>query len=277
MVRAISVDCLLHLHYKVFLTTLRQRSGIRYHASYMVRFQGAGEHKKKNMRKIITLALAMMIASICFAQKDVTKFLGIPIDGTKSAMIQKLKAKGFTYNQRKDCLEGEFNGHNVILRVVTNNNKVYRIFVEDAYGVDEANIKIRFNKLCRQFENNGKYISASFSESQEIEDDEDISFEMTVHNKRYEASFYQHDKDIWDSVKMMEYMIDKATELYSGMDLNNLTEEQDKSLTALVLLKFIEEVASKKSVWFMIDEQYGEYYILMYYDNGYNKANGEDL
>lgn len=33
----------------------------------------------------------------------------------------------------------------------------------------------------------------------------------------------------------------------------------------------------KKPVWFMISESYGEYYITMYYDNEYNKANGEDL
>lgn len=68
----------------------------------------------------------MTIATLCFAQKkDVTKFLGIPVDGTKTEMIQKLKAKGFTYNQRLDCLEGEFNGREVKIFVVTNNNKVY--------------------------------------------------------------------------------------------------------------------------------------------------------
>ena len=34
---------------------------------------------------------------------------------------------------------------------------------------------------------------------------------------------------------------------------------------------------SNKLVWFMIDEMYGDYYILLYYDNGYNHADGEDL
>lgn len=37
------------------------------------------------------------------------------------------------------------------------------------------------------------------------------------------------------------------------------------------------EMLFKKSVWFRICEQYGEYYIAMYYDNEYNQANGEDL
>ena len=37
------------------------------------------------------------------------------------------------------------------------------------------------------------------------------------------------------------------------------------------------EQMSKKSVWFMIDESYGKYGIIMYYDNKYNESNGEDL
>ena len=39
----------------------------------------------------------MIVSISSYAQeKDVTKFLGIPIDGTKSEMIAKLKGKGFT-------------------------------------------------------------------------------------------------------------------------------------------------------------------------------------
>ena len=33
----------------------------------------------------------------------------------------------------------------------------------------------------------------------------------------------------------------------------------------------------KKSVWFRIFENMGKYYVSIYYDNEYNKANGEDL
>ena len=45
-----------------------------------------------------------------FAQEDVTKFLGIPVDGFKPEMIRKLKAKGFVeHPYRTDELVGEFN------------------------------------------------------------------------------------------------------------------------------------------------------------------------
>lgn len=34
----------------------------------------------------------------------------------------------------------------------------------------------------------------------------------------------------------------------------------------------------KKTEWFMIkEERYGKYYIVMYYDNEYNSANGDGL
>ena len=46
------------------------------------------------MKYLITV-FALVLATMTFAQKDVTKFLGIPVDGTKAEMMQKLKAKGF--------------------------------------------------------------------------------------------------------------------------------------------------------------------------------------
>ena len=53
----------------------------------------------------------LLISSLfIYAQQDVTKFLGIPVDGSKSEMIQKLKAKGYTSSPLdKDVLVGEFN------------------------------------------------------------------------------------------------------------------------------------------------------------------------
>ena len=107
----------------------------------------------KRMKKILTLAVVLMTTIALFAQekKDVTKFLGIPVDGYKSEMISKLKAKGFTSTSYKNILEGEFNGQDVNIHVVTNNNKVYRIMVADKNPVSETDIRIRFNNLLNQF------------------------------------------------------------------------------------------------------------------------------
>lgn len=155
------------------------------------------------MKKIILLAFLAAVQFCSFGQNTM-KFLGIPIDGTKEQMISALKNKGYTYDVKNDILEGEFNGRDVLISVVTNNNKVYRIYVVDSNGVDEAQIKIRFNNLYYQFQGNGKY---ELSSGNKLSDDEDLSYEMTVHKKVYDASFVPVDKSING---MVWYMIHKG-------------------------------------------------------------------
>ena len=141
------------------------------------------------MKKLLSVAVLLVLSVAVFAQTEVTKFLGIPVDGTKSAMIEKLKAKGFQYNAVGDYLTGEFNGQDVVLGVITNNNKVYRIMVADENEVSEGDIKIRFNTLVSQFERNKKYVAAS--SEQALSEDENIRHGMLGDNKRYNAIFFQ--------------------------------------------------------------------------------------
>ena len=130
-----------------------------------------------------------MLSVAMYAQNEVTKFLGIPIDGTKADIIQKIKEKGFSYNAQEDCLEGIFNGEKVYVSVQTNKNKVWRIAVADKTGRDEGQIKIRFNKLCQQFDDNPKYYS--LKGTQKLSDNDDISYEIIADHKQFEAVYYQ--------------------------------------------------------------------------------------
>ena len=221
------------------------------------------------MKKLFTVAMLLAFSAVAHAQTDVTKFLGIPIDGNKHEMIQKLKAKGYQSDlYDREVLVGEFNGSSVNIHVVTNNNKVYRIMVSDVNAVDERSIQIRFNNLCKQFEENPNYMSpADFT----IPDDEDIAYEISVHKKRYEAAFYQQDTTA-TSDKFKYILLSK----YTAEQLSNPTEEQQSEMKKLAIEYFTEH-SSKKLVWFMISEYYGKYRIALFYDNVYNQANGEDL
>ncbi len=206
------------------------------------------------------------------AQKDVTRFLGIPVDGFKPEMIQKLKAKGFRSTAYdSEVLEGEFNGQDVLVYVRTNNNKVYRIMVMDRNCIGETAIRIRFNHLCRQFDNNPKYLS--IYGDQTISDDEDIAYEMAVNDKRYEAAFYQKA----DSTTFANAVKDALLSEYTEEQLANPTEEIQSRAEELKNSLKCWSVAVKKSVWFIIAQYLDEYYIAMYYDNISNQASGEDL
>ena len=216
----------------------------------------------------------LLISSLfVYAQQDVTKFLGIPVDGSKSEMIQKLKTKGYTSSQHnKGILVGEFNGMNVNIHVVTNNNKVYRIMACDVNSIDKGEIKIRFNRLCEQFKINSKYLSLK---DYTIPDDEDISYEMTVNSKKYEAVFYQAPLVV-DSVETANKLRAALLVKYTEEQLANPTEEIKKDIYE-TSTSFVVDMMLKKPVWFRIEEFAGKYYIAMYYDNEYNMANGEDL
>lgn len=63
---------------------------------------------------------------------------------------------------------------------------------------------------------------------------------------------------------------------FTTEQLETPTEEEQNQMVSMVL-DYAIDILYKKTVWFMISEIYGKYYIAMYYDNGYNQANGEDL
>lgn len=213
----------------------------------------------------------MIMSMTLYAQNDVTQFLGIPVDGYKSEMIKKLKDKGFTNDSdNKDILVGEFNGIKVNVFVVTNNNKVCRIMVADANTVDEGDIKIRFNNLLRQFQNNKRYLSTPDSTISKwsISESEDVAYELSIHNKKYDALFYQ------------------KTAMYDSLNVENdklfAIEQRTDSIfnrqNALIIQIAKESIKSlDKAVWFRINSHNGKYYITMYYDNELNRAKGDDL
>ena len=144
------------------------------------------------MKKLFFSAVMLVLAFTANAQADVTKFLGIPVDGTKEEMIAKLKEKGFrmaNYNPDNNILEGEFNGYDVNIHIATNKNKVYRIMVGDKNTQSGDGIKNRFNILCEQFKNNPNYLS--LGGDCKIPENEDIRKEMLINKKEYQAIFYQ--------------------------------------------------------------------------------------
>lgn len=197
------------------------------------------------MRKFLTLLAMIAISASVFAQKEVTQFMGIPVDGSPTEMIKKLKAKGFTTDEDvmrdvkqglidldgPEVLTGRFNGEYVRLYLNVGTNNVWRISLVDKNSRDETQIKIRFNTLVRQFEGNGKYVP--YVDEQTIADDEDISYQMTVNKKQYQAGFVQKGED--------------------------------------------GTVDEKRFVWFTIGEGYNGYVIYIFYDNEYNQADGSDL
>ena len=133
------------------------------------------------MRKLFFTILMFVALTVNAQISDAVRFMGIPVDGTKSDMISSLKQKGFTYDSEYDLLDGYFNGDHVHVFVSTNKDVVDRIIVCQTNTCNEANIKTKFNNLVYQFKNNKKYFSAE--DDQYIADDVNISYEMKCDKK----------------------------------------------------------------------------------------------
>ena len=191
------------------------------------------------MKRIAFLFCMLVLSVALYAQQEVTKFMGIPVDGTKSEMIAKLKAKGFTWYPAKDCLTGLFNGRDVTLYIYVNGNKVWRVAVLYADEMDNINTINTYNHLLSLFENNGKYYSQR--DNQEIEEGTDLHYEIEINKKQIQNTFYQRSQKMnQDAVADME----------------------------------------KRRVWVTIIPQkysYDKFGMILFYENGYNEANGEDL
>lgn len=148
-------------------------------------------------RFFILIALVLALVNISYAQNDVTKFMGIPVDGTKKEMIKQLKSKGFKLvNKRLGVLEGDFNGNNSQVYIMTNRNKVNCITVCDKYSsTSEKSVISRFNRIVNQFYNNRKYIiPAGFSIEDYLIPDNEHQLWHNIKNdeKTYYAYFIQY-------------------------------------------------------------------------------------
>lgn len=223
------------------------------------------------MKRLIAILFVLVNSLAIFAQKDVTKFLGFPIDGTISEMKAKLKTKGFKPISSSDELEGEFNGFKAYVMPMENKGKVWRICVINQTPTNETDIRIRFNNLVRQFSKNTKYLP--LKEDQYISEDENISFNMQVKHKRYEANFTQLPSD---SSLILKYAHQCVLAKYTEEQIQSPKPKEKTDMTN-ISVEAIKDFLDKRSVWFMIIENFNQYNIAIYYENGYNMEDGEDL
>lgn len=226
----------------------------------------------KHLLTILLLILSTLLAAAQSNNAGTLKFMGIPIDGTKKNMITQLKAKGFWYDTYNHCLKGQFNGKDVMIYVVTNHNVVDRIYV--AYPLEsESQVITEYNILLDQFNRNKKYIANENNEM--IPADEDLSYEMTVRNKKYGASFFYVSPDLFseEEIDQIHQLNDKMT----GMSFEEI-QAMEQAMSDPLQINMTQWMSLLYgNVWFTIHERYGKYQIGIYYDNLKNRPNGEDL
>ena len=229
------------------------------------------------MKYILSIITSLFISFVMCAQSDVTRFLDIPVEGKKSDFLKKIKTKGFktTKFANDKVLTGRFNGQDVYVDVATNeDNDVYRVIVWDKNPYNETTAKIRFNNLCYQFKENPKYIS---DRDWSIPEDDDIAHELKYGKKNYQAVFFQLPTELGDSIireqVVGQYFLNQMEGQYEEQSEEVINQEIKN-----IYMEKLSDLSSKKRVWFTIMKMGSfKYSIVMYYENTYNMANGEDL
>jgi len=250
----------------------------------------------KTLRYFAAIALVCVAAVISAEEKDVTTFLGIPVDGEKNEMRQKLLDKGFTpgYIGGEEILLGEFNGKKVYLLLMANNdNKVYAVSVTETDKYTMPQIIKRYNNLIMEFRQTGRYFERF--ENKFIPEDENIMYEMSVNGNKHYAFFYQKLKnDIetpsFNFTSSSDSILNLLDEYNKGV-IDSLTYKRrageivDKSKKEFdEWLKSMDDATNKfytKPVHFGIADEMGKFQIILFYLNPYNqpvaKPAGEDL
>ena len=202
------------------------------------------------------------------SDEAVFKFLGIPIDGTKEAMISALEENHFNQYYSGDYLTGIFNGENVRLYIGTNHGIVDMITVEYPRYSDDNDTRVKYNTLLSRFNRNSKYISINPRIAIPIE--EKIYFKLNKNSKYYDAVYFFLQPDIkrseWVSQFKQEYQR-RYNKSLDGLSYEELEE-------ALFCLSSELSEAVSGIVWFTLTDPHR---IKIHYVNLGNRPHGEDL
>lgn len=231
------------------------------------------------------ILFAVIFFNVVYAQGSLNgtiRFMNIPIDGPEKNMKQQLEEKGFKYNMFEACYQGQFNGKNVSVLISTNHNLVDRICVIYP-DMSETVIKSEYNRLLEQFQNNNKYLSLPSNKA--IPDEENFKYEMSLHNKVYSCSFLYLSPDLFSEDERsclrshVEQTLDSPESSLGDINpeiMDCFSQRENDILPEDKLLNLFTHIRDG-NVFFVLNENYGNYRIVLYYDNILNRPHGEDL
>lgn len=199
-------------------------------------------------------------------KEDDFKFLSIPVDGTKEAMIASLKQKSFVPEWGDEYLTGIFNGEKVKLYIGTNHGIVDRITIEYPPYVDD-DIRVKYNTLLSRFNRNSKYVCVF--QRPEISQNQNI-YEYSKHSDAVYFFLRSNvDKNTWVQTFKTEYQKRYKKPLVS------LSYDEMEEVLFCLPAKVSKAVSG--IVWFTLDPFYFTYKISINYVNLNNRPHGEDL
>lgn len=142
------------------------------------------------MKRLLAIALSSMLAASLSAQGNITSFLGIPVNGTKAEVTQKLIEQG-AVKVKDGLLISGIDQMAFLIRIKTHKGKVYRISLIDTKGTKDVKTALdRYNSLIDSYRGNTCGYTEYEHNSFVIFNDE-ATAERHIHEGDYYAEFFQ--------------------------------------------------------------------------------------
>ena len=234
------------------------------------------------MRKLLLLAFVFTMLTVqTITGAQTTRFLGIPVDGPKSEMVQKLIEKVYNYHADEDYFTGFYFGSPVYLFIQTVNGKVSRVVVYDIPQRSEDEIRDRFNLVYDKFKMSSRY--TQYQSDTKIAEKESIARKMRQHKKLYKAVFNQVKEEPANPQNIvLASQAPEEGETINERLLNDDYTERRRRIHAKALAHINEHVVESNEtnlnkVWFAISEKFGKFALILFYDNIANLLDEERL
>ncbi len=145
------------------------------------------------MKRILSIILSMLLALSVQAKKDVTTFMGVSVDGSRSKVITALKAAGCSSSDAQ-TLQCDFCGQKMTVEVRSSRKGVYQVVLTEKTGTENVDSAIvRYNSLIDWFRSNGEYTEYE-SNPYIYKTGNQNTIARYIHEKWYYAEFFQKPK-----------------------------------------------------------------------------------
>lgn len=142
------------------------------------------------MKRLLSISVALMLAISLQAQSNVTSFMGVPVNGSKTKVIQQLKSKGLVAGVGDIDMMGVVDGRICLVNILTHKSKAYRIMVIEKDATTDVNAIIkRYNNLIETYRNDSTMTEYEYNRA--VTSRDMPFYEDYIHSGVYYAEFFQ--------------------------------------------------------------------------------------
>ena len=141
------------------------------------------------MIRNILIILSLILTLTAAAQTDVTTFMNVPVNGTRTSMVRKLLKAGLK-KAGKDLLLEDVDGKSFIVTLQTNGKEVCRVTMTPTRGTGDVFLAVQmYNTLIECYRRDCGYCEKEYNREALMADS--LNWKRYIKQGMYYAEFFQ--------------------------------------------------------------------------------------